>query len=208
MIGLQQLQRQQMVRWAMDDGNQSFSGERLFSPPLSGDRGGLDSAPWLRAGPARLIDQEITTFIVQTRSHLTPLSTPDDTNVDTGRSRSCSPGDLSLSAGTAGRLSGDCPPGLAAVAVQSDNLTGPCHQLTFSQDVVVDEQEQQEGDRSGSQSPDQPEELHEGDTRRRALSQKVQSVIIRRPVPPHDATSIPVRPRAGRRRVTGVISGI
>lgn len=43
-------------------------------------RGGLDSAPRLRAGPARLIDQEVATFVVQTRSHLTPLSTPHDTN--------------------------------------------------------------------------------------------------------------------------------
>lgn len=38
--------------------------------------------------------------------------------------------DLPLSAGTAGRLPGDCPPRLAAVAVQRHNLTGAGGQLT------------------------------------------------------------------------------
>lgn len=160
----------------MNSGNQNFSGERRTSPPLSGDRGGLDSASWLRAGPARLIDQEITTFIVQTGSHLTPLSTPDDTNINTGRSGSCRPGDLSLPAGTAGRLPGDGPLRLAAVPVQSDDLTGPGHQLTFSEDLVVEEQQEQEADRRGSQSPGQPEELHQGE--RGGERQKVRTEII------------------------------
>lgn len=38
--------------------------------------------------------------------------------------------DLPLSAGTAGRLPGDCPPRLAAVSVQRHNLTGAGGQLT------------------------------------------------------------------------------
>lgn len=41
-------------------------------------RGGLDPAPWLRAGPARLTEEEVTLFIIQTRTHRTPLTTADD----------------------------------------------------------------------------------------------------------------------------------
>lgn len=147
----------------MDDGKRSVCGECLSSPLLSGDRGGLHSASWLRAGPARLTDQEVTTFIIQTRTHRTPLTTTDDTNVHTGRSGSRRPGDLSLLAGAASRLSGDGSPRLAAVSVQSDDLTGSRRQLTFFQDLVVEDQQQEEAERRGCQSPDQPEELHEGD---------------------------------------------
>lgn len=43
---------------------------------------------------------------------------------------------------------------------------------TFSQDLFVEEQEEQETDRSGSQSPGQPEELHEGGEPRAARGAK------------------------------------
>lgn len=128
---------------------------------LSGDRGGLDPSSRLRTSPARLIHQKITAFVVQTRHHVAPLSTPHDTHVHTGGSGSCRPSDLSLPAGTAGRLSGDGPLGLTAVPVQSHHLTRPGDQQTFSEHVVVEQQQEQDADRRRSQTPQQPHKLHE-----------------------------------------------
>lgn len=51
--------------------------------------------------------------------------------VHTGGSGSCSPGDLALLTGTAGRLPGDGPSWLAAVPVQRHDLTCPGCQLAW-----------------------------------------------------------------------------
>lgn len=59
-----------------------------------------------------------------------PISCGERLTINTGRSGPTGAGDLPLPAGAAGRLSGDGPPRLAAVPVQSDDLAGPRRQLT------------------------------------------------------------------------------
>lgn len=61
---------------------------------------------------------------------VSPPTSCERLTVNTGRSGSSCAGDLPLPAGAAGRLSGDGPPRLAAVPVQSDDLAGPRRQLT------------------------------------------------------------------------------
>lgn len=57
-------------------------------------------------------------------------SKPPVLTVHAGGLCSGGPSDLTRSAGAAGCLPGDAPPGLAAVLVQPDDLTGSCCQLT------------------------------------------------------------------------------
>lgn len=47
---------------------------------LSAHRGRADSASRPRAAPARLIDQKVTVFIIQTGRHVAPAPPPDDVN--------------------------------------------------------------------------------------------------------------------------------
>ena len=70
-------------------------------------------------------------FLGVSNNQLQPFESGEHLTLDTGRSGSCRPGDLPLPAGAAGRLACDGPPWLAAVPVQSNNLTGPRRQLPW-----------------------------------------------------------------------------
>lgn len=73
---------------------------------------------------------------------------------------------------------------------------------TFSQDLAVEEQEEQKGDRSGSQSPGQTEELHEGEPRTARGAKKSELLLSAGCcllTTPHPTQSHPEENGGGRR---------
>lgn len=107
-------------------------------------RDGLDAATALGASPSRSVEQEAAELSLHAGCHLTPLTAPDDTGIYTGRSCPGGSSDLTSPTGTAGRLSGDGPPRNTVVPVQHHNFTGSYRQLAFSEQMGVDEPEEQQ----------------------------------------------------------------
>lgn len=107
-------------------------------------RDGLDATTAPGAGPAGSVEQEAADLPLQAGSHLTPLTAPHDSRVYAGRPCPGGAGDLASPAGAAGRLPGNGPSGNAAVSVEHHYLAGSHRQLALSEQMGVDEPEEQQ----------------------------------------------------------------
>lgn len=107
-------------------------------------RDGLDATAAPGAGPSRSVEQEAADLPLQAGTHLTPLAAPHDPRVHTCRPCPGGPGDLASPAGTAGRLPSNGPSGNAAVSVEHHYLAGSHRQLALSEQMGVDEPEEQQ----------------------------------------------------------------
>lgn len=75
----------------------------------------------------------------------------------TGSGGACN---LALPAGTPGSLPGNGPPWLTAVPVQGHDFTRPCCQLTFSEKMRLNEEDEEKAHRRSRERPRHAKMLH------------------------------------------------